>query len=336
MAIKKTRTVLYFFAMVFIILNSKNATRGAVKAIELCFYTVIPALFPFCILSTKFLEMTGTEPLRILRPLEKVLKLPPGGGTIFILGLLGGYPAGAMCAENSSLHSEEKNIIASFCNNAGPAFIFGIVYGLFSLETVLKIWFIQILSALTSCILLNRVITPKLPINKSSIGKQYNPITSMVNVCTTIIIFKTLMSCIPLNWMAQIPEWIRVFLIGSLELTNGVTILSEISNINIRFIICCALLSFGGLCVAMQITSISKCIKIKTYIKGKIIQTIISVLLAIFSIYLPILTILFPCIIIILRRYIALIKNPVAFYRSMRYNKKKSRRSNHVISKKAA
>ncbi len=75
--------------------------------------------------------------------------------------------------------------------------------------------------------------------------------------------------------------YIKGILSGLLELTNGVSLVSAISNkaISVNIIISAFfLLGFGGISVALQVLSISSKAKIsiKKYIYGKLLQGIIA------------------------------------------------------------
>lgn len=74
--------------------------------------------------------------------------------------------------------------------------------------------------------------------------------------------------------------YIKGILSGLLELTNGVSLVSAISNkaISVNIIISAFLLGFGGISVALQVLSIASKAKIsiKKYIYGKLLQGIIA------------------------------------------------------------
>ena len=75
-------------------------------------------------------------------------------------------------------------------------------------------------------------------------------------------------------------SYIRGIIIGLVELTNGLSIISAIpaKNITINIIICSFLLGFGGMSILLQVMSIiSKSgLSIKPYIYGKLLQGIIA------------------------------------------------------------
>jgi nucleoside recognition membrane protein YjiH len=79
-------------------------------------------------------------------------------------------------------------------------------------------------------------------------------------------------------------EFAKGIISGLVELTNGVSIISSISNksLSVNIIICAFLLGFGGLSVILQVLSIisKHKLSIKKYLLGKVMQAIISALLA--------------------------------------------------------
>ena len=107
----------------------------------------------------------------------------------------------------------------------------------------------------------------------------------MGQVCAWVILFRILISFLE-KWILWIlPKYIQIMLIGALELTNGCLELSTLENENIRFVICSALLSFGGICIVMQTTAVTANLRLNKYIQGKLLQTLISSSLAAAFIY---------------------------------------------------
>jgi len=110
----------------------------------MCLESVVPSLFPFLILSgiitTSF---TGVE-VKILRPVGRLCGIPSGGESLLLIGLIGGYPVGAQCIyrayETGQISKVDAQRMLGFCNNAGPAFIFGITASLF--DSLIYPWLI--------------------------------------------------------------------------------------------------------------------------------------------------------------------------------------------------
>ena len=146
-------SVVYAIAMLVLILDAKTALTGAKEGITLCLYTVIPSLFPFIFISGILSSTLVGLNLPILRPLGKLCGIPSGSEPLLLLGLIGGYPVGAQnIAHAFNSRQLDKNTarrMLGFCNNAGPAFIFGLMSSMFkSPAAPWFLWLIHIISAL--------------------------------------------------------------------------------------------------------------------------------------------------------------------------------------------
>ena len=156
---KTSIVVVSAFAMGLLILDAKTALAGATEGLEICIRTVIPSLFPFFILSTLLTgNLLGTN-IRLLRPLGKICGIPNGAESVLLVGFLGGYPTGAQAVcqawRSGGLSKNDAQRMLGFCNNAGPAFLFGMGATLFDNQALLWIiWIVQIVSALLTSALL--------------------------------------------------------------------------------------------------------------------------------------------------------------------------------------
>ena len=66
------------------------------RGIELCLASVIPALFPFFVVSSLLVSLGAGRAARILeRPFRALFRCGGAGAAAFLLGMLGGYPVGA-------------------------------------------------------------------------------------------------------------------------------------------------------------------------------------------------------------------------------------------------
>ena len=79
---------------------SDVAAQAVREGLALCGGSVIPALFPFLVVSRLFVATGSAAALgRLLAPLtRRILGVSGPGGTAVLLGLLGGYPVGAQTA----------------------------------------------------------------------------------------------------------------------------------------------------------------------------------------------------------------------------------------------
>ena len=174
-----------------------------------------------------------------------------------------------------------------FCSNAGPSFLFGILGSKFTgFGTVWLLWLIQILSAmLTGALLPNKSqkiagLSQKerfdLP---AAMGSS---LRAMASVCGWVVLFRCVIAFLQ-RWILWIlPVGCEVGVVGILELANGCLTIDRIANESLRFILCSAMLSFGGICVAMQTASVTGDLGMGSYFLGKLLQCAISVILGIF------------------------------------------------------
>ena len=276
-------------AMLVLILDSKTALLGAQEGLELCIKTVIPALFPFFVISIFLTGSLGGHNVPFFQSICRFCKMPVGAENLLVVGLLGGYPTGAKCIyeawRKGQISKEDACRCLGFCNNAGPAFIFGMCSALFSMSWVSWVlWAIHILSALLVGHILPqnnpaRVTTANTGLTTLSdaMGKA---ITAILSVCGWVILFRVILAFCQRWFLWLLPGYARSIFEGLLELTNGCNGLTAIESEGHRFILCSAYLALGGLCVALQTASMVGELRIGMYLYGKILQCTISCCLA--------------------------------------------------------
>lgn len=285
---KPMAAVFAFLGLVILIFDGKTALTGAAEGMELCLKVVIPSLFPFLYLCSVLTNALWGIRIPGIRSAGKILGIPEGAESLLISGFLGGYPAGAQAIGDAYRHGRLSRGCAehllSFCSNAGPAFLFGITAAQFSNpQIVWKLWYIQIISAVVTAMLdspLSREKTELQDKKLSASGILAGTVKAMALICAWIILFRMLTAFLERWVLWYLPEEFQVLLIGMLELSNGCCCLTMISNEAVRFVICSAVLSFGGICVAMQTLSALGDLSIWPYLRGKITQTCFSLILS--------------------------------------------------------
>lgn len=325
--------------MAILIVDSKTAATGIHEGILLCIDAVIPALFPFMVLSVMISSFSFSYIEKIMLPIQKLCGIPKGTETLFLIGILGGYPTGAQlitqARKNKKISLEDAQRMLGFYNNAGPAFIFGIGASLLPTSYVWGVWFVHILSA----ILVGALLPGK---SKSTFQKDntteitlpdalLKSVKTMGIICGWIVLFRMVTKFLCVYLLSGFPENINYYVNGMIELTNGILLLRNISIQGARFIYFSSFLSFGGLCVAAQTLSITKNIGAGLYFPGKIMQGCISFLLSyvlqfvLFAggqiAYITISQIIFIMIVLLCSYLLTFRKKTVAFARLMMYNK---------------
>lgn len=275
--------------MLLLIFDSKTALKGAAEGLELCLWTVIPALFPFFVLSIMVTGSAGHLPTGWLRPLGRLTGIPNGSETILLAGYLGGYPIGAKCLAEARcqgrISQEDAARMMAFCSNAGPAFIFGMVNAMFDQIWVgWALWGIQIFSSLA----VGAILPGK---TRGQIPKEHtqgitlpdavnNAARAMCGVCGWVLLFRMILAFLNRWFLWAFPGEIAVAFTGLLELANGCCALKTLGDPGTRFVICAGMLAFGGLCVGMQTASVARGVSLKWYLPGKLLQTAIAVAIA--------------------------------------------------------
>ena len=276
-------------AMSVLLLDTKTALYGVSQGVQLCIQTVIPSLFLFIFISIVLTSAMSGRTFAILRPICRPLGIPEGAESLLIMGLIGGYPVGAQCvaeaARSGAISTGCGRRLLSFCSNAGPSFIFGIGSILFSKVWMCwALWGIQIASALTVGILMpgaDESAKTFKPGNRYSLSQALQKaITVMAMICGWVVIFRVIIAFVNLWFLWFLPDWAVCLFCGTLELANGCCSLAKIANEQLRFILCAVFLSFGGICVSMQTYSVTEGVDSSLYLPGKLLQTVISTLLA--------------------------------------------------------
>lgn len=102
----------------------------------------------------------------------------------------------------------------------------------------------------------------------------------MANVCGWVVIFRVILAFCERWFLWLLPQPLQIGFVGLLELSNGCYSLRLLMSEPLRFVMCVCFLSFGGLCVAMQTTSVTKELGTGLYFPGKLLQGCFSLALA--------------------------------------------------------
>ena len=304
---KRRSQLCWFFSaagLLILILDGKTAVSGAAEGIELCLKTAIPALFPFFVLSAAFLRSEVSFP-GLERVLTSLFGFPPGLGSLALPCFLGGYPVGArevfQAYSDGRLHKTEAERLLAFCNNAGPAFIFGMVGQMFPRPWMpWALWGIHIVGALAAARCVSGRSGDVRCVEKKPGAKgdlMAGATATMGIVCGWIVLVRVLITFLDKWVLWRLPQTAHVALIGLTELSNGCWELSRISSTAIRFILCSGMLAAGGLCVTAQTISVTGALSLHDYYVGKLIQILVSLVLSsciMFRTVFPLLFLLIP------------------------------------------
>lgn len=260
-----------------LLLLPQVATDAARDGLRLCAQVLIPSLFPFFVCAKLIVALRVAQPLaRVLSPVMRSLfGTGPSSSEALVLGLIGGYPAGAQAVKNlydaKAITQREAQRLVLFCNNAGPAFVFGVVgTGLFaSFRMGLLLFAAQALSALLTGMLLKSDLHEPAPASiqtESSAPVRVAPVfvscvresgAAVLNVCMFVTAFSVLAGV--LRWLlrGQLPDTVFALVLGMLELTGGISALGACAiPVWGKLALASFLLAFSGLSVCAQTASI--------------------------------------------------------------------------------
>ncbi|NCC44806.1 MAG: sporulation protein, partial [Clostridia bacterium] len=115
--------------VIYLLIFPKEAFEASLSGLKLWFYTILPSLLPFLILSD-FLIKTDKIPsaLKYVENIfQKLLGLTSYGTYAFLMGVFCGYPMGAKLTgdlyREGKISQNEAFYLLSFANNASPMFV---------------------------------------------------------------------------------------------------------------------------------------------------------------------------------------------------------------------
>lgn len=270
-------------AMLVLILDSRSAAQAAAEAVEISIRTVIPNLFPFFLLSGYLTSSLRRS--KFPEAIDRIFRCDAACGAVITAGLLGGYPLGAKLAaaelENGTISKKQGDRLLSFCSQAGPSFLFGMVAGQFpSAKFGWMLWLIQIVSSISVAWALPKISEPNsrpATAHKQENDPMFPALRAMGSVCGWVIVWNVILHFLDRWFLWMLPGWSRILITGLLELTSGCLRLCSVEPLFLRFLLAVIMLNFGGLCILMQTASLTRGLELKNYILGKFIQTLFAV-----------------------------------------------------------
>ncbi len=308
-------TILIFAIMMIIVASPKKFTSGTVSGLKLFFFSVLPGLFPFMLL-TKLLTELGVM-FKFCGKLDKLsYKLfgTPGISIYaFLMSILSGYPIGAKIIadlyEKNLISEQDAKRMSIFCTTSGPIFVIGTVGAIMFNNFIFGIilYASHILSSLLLGIMYHlftkkknetKVINSEVKFIKQDniVGMCVNEtINSLFIVGAYITIFYLIaelldffklfdlitVSLSPIFSKLHIStDYIRGLSYGIMEVTRGAKTLSTFSD-RMSLVLASGILSFSGLSIIFQSMAFLKKAKIKTqsFIFAKFVHFIFSMIL---------------------------------------------------------
>ena len=247
----------------------QEVSASVTEGLRLSVSVLIPSLFPFfiCVNLTSALGLTGVL-ARVFAPvMRRMFHVSGAGCTAVLCGAAGGYPSGAQCVaalyREGQLSRAEAEYLLLFCNNAGPAFLFGAVGTVLGIGMTgcLLLWGIHLLSALVIGLVNRPKEAPNAALphvqRANASGAVVEAVRSagqaVLQITMFVAAFSVLARLLTMAAAHILPDGVCTVLTGMLELSGGIAALANLP-ITLRWKLALAsfFLGFGGLCVCMQ------------------------------------------------------------------------------------
>lgn len=308
-------------AVAALVIFPTQSIDAAKNGLTLCLNVIIPSLFPFFVLSTLIVQLGISRYFgRVLEPVMRPLFNVGGAcSTAFVLGFIGGYPVGAKTVialyENGSCSKTEAERLLSFCNNSGPAFIFGVVgAGVFSSSLIgLLLYLAHTVASVCVGLIFrgwgkkaesnSKTRLPEIAVKRFTsafIDSVKSAFSTTINICGFVIFFTVFIKLLFLSGILPLVAsaigaifaplgfdevWAERLLTGIIELTSGVwTLQGAAGELSRSMAMAAFMLGWAGLSIHCQVLSFigDSGLSVKTYIYGKIIQATLSAVFAYF------------------------------------------------------
>lgn len=255
-------------AAIFIIF-SETATESALEAMRNAVSNIIPALFPYMVISTLIIESGAADILGRILPISQLLKLPKCASAPMIIGAICGFPLGARAAaelyEKGYLSKTQAEVLISAANNTGPTFIIFVIGSIYwqSASFGIYLYFAQLVCVLLASLTVNRVIFPIKefetelkpvitikPFLTAFSDAIKNAAVSSLNICGFITFFAVLLT-VEKEIFFFLPDRFHLFLSAVSEFSEAAKDSANIGGVFGAFF-CGAAIGWSGLSVLCQ------------------------------------------------------------------------------------
>ncbi len=300
-AARTAAAVCIIYLSAAMIISPTRAMNAATSALELCAYTVIPSLFPFIFCGNMFISLGAARIMSkcLSRIMQPIFGVSGAGALALVLGIVSGYPVGAVCAvslyNSGECSKTEAERLLAFCNNSGPMFIIGAVgCGMLQNHRLGILLYLTHIFAALICGMVFRLwghteksrflppsrdeenIKTTAPDIGAAVAKS---VDTILLICGFIIIFAV--------FTAVIPDCdIKKYIYCVLEITGGVKQLIQDGG---TLPAAAFFIAFSGISVLMQVSAITlpSGLSVMPYVLGKLLQAVIAFLLTFAAIRFP-------------------------------------------------
>ena len=294
---KKILLIFLFLIIFIILLNSNEIVNNVLLAFNICFNNLFPSLIPFILLSNIIIKYNFYNEIGSIFKYvtTKIFKVNKNCGFAIFMSMISGTPSNSKYLkdlyDNKLINENDIKKCLMFCHFTNPIFIINTI-GITFLNSK-KMGLIILISHFLSSFIIGLLFKNKKIINNNeSYTKKTNKnfITilneSIINTASTLLLILGIITfCLIITGIIDNVFYIDnnyKFIYGLIEITQGLKYLS-LSNLNIvlKVIISSFLVSFGGICIHIQVFSIldNKKIRYFPYLFSRILHGLLSSLI---------------------------------------------------------
>lgn len=269
------RTAVFFLFMIIMLLFPEITGFGVRNGLLLWYQSIVPALFPFMVISS--LIVSGDGITLLMKPVHKLIRhlipISENGCFVLLSGLICGYPMGAKtCAEflkEKRIHQSEGRFLMAVCNHPSPMFLFGFAYPHFKEQIPPFVFLLNMYLPLLILALMAKFyyfhfdktvlqsVTCFEPAKTVRLSFDHAIMSSVEILCKIggyLIFFSIIIRMVIQSPI--IPVKIRLFLIGIMEMTTAIRELADTLPFPESYIASIGAISLGGLSGLFQVKSV--------------------------------------------------------------------------------
>lgn len=289
--------------LLFLLLFPEESAESAKSGLMLWFYTLLPSMLPFMILSGILMKAGFIEKVLSFTKgfWKSVFHLSPMGGYGLLMGIFCGYPMGAKTAADlyqcRRISRQEACYLLSFSSHPGPAFLSSYLCAglLHNKQLILPSYILLYFSSFLSSLLFRRLYPSDLDFQETSNRKEtssvfslgealdasiMNSFVSITKLGGYIILFSLFQGI--LKMLPYPPPDLKCLLLGFTEITTGTMAITERNwKLSLSYPLTLAFTAFGGLCIIFQTKSMlnDTDLPLTPYLKGKCCSFFLTLIL---------------------------------------------------------
>ena len=277
---------LLIIMILYFLIYPQNALMASRRGLTLWFEQILPTLLPFSVISYIVLHSNlFSHPAHEKK--HSFLRIQPEEWYVIFCGFLFGFPIGSKLSadlyEHHRIVKKRAQILACFTNNLSPVFVTSVLVNQLHFSSVVPFFLLLYGIPLCICLALLSFIKPERFVHEKKASRFQlnmqivdagiiNGFETLIKICGYIMmfsIFAEIAQSIPYG--SSFP---KLVLTGCLEVTNGISALSQFScNHFQKYLLTVLFLALNGISGLFQTASLLSVsnLSIKQYLKMKLL-----------------------------------------------------------------